>query len=215
MALIDNLISENWLKTERIIKAFKSIQRKDFLPKGMEHLAELNEALPIGQGQTISQPLTVAFMFELLQPEPGNRILDIGAGSGWTSALLASIVGEKGKVVAIEIIPELAEFGGQNVAKYNFIEKGTVDFICGDGSLGYKKEALFDRILCSASIYPISDEILDVIRIIPAAWKDQLRVGGIIVTPIKNSIWAFKKINKTEFEEKEYPGFVFVPLIAK
>ncbi|PIW35188.1 MAG: protein-L-isoaspartate O-methyltransferase, partial [Candidatus Nealsonbacteria bacterium CG15_BIG_FIL_POST_REV_8_21_14_020_37_12] len=84
MNLIDSLIGGGWLKTPRIIEAFRRIKRVDFLPKDLEDLAELNEALPIGYGQTISQPLVVAFMLEQLEPKEGDKILDIGSGSGWT-----------------------------------------------------------------------------------------------------------------------------------
>jgi len=115
--LIDSLIEDGWLKTPRIIEAFRKIKRADFMSDDIKNLAELNEALPIGYGQTISQPLTVAFMLEQLQPEPCQKILDIGSGSGWTSALLAHIVGLEGKVIAIEIIPKLKEFGKRNTAK--------------------------------------------------------------------------------------------------
>jgi len=168
----------------------------------IKNLAELNEALPIGHGQTISQPLTVAFMLEHLQPEAGDNILDIGSGSGWTSALLAQIVGSKGKVTAIEIIPELKEFGEKNVAKYNFIKKGIVQFICTDGSKGYKEEAPFNRILASASAEKI-----------PQAWKEQLKIKGRIVAPVRSSILVLTKKSEKEFEKTEYPGFAFVPLI--
>ncbi len=205
MDLIDSLIKEGWLKTPRIIKAFREIKRADFMPDDMKELAELNEALPIGFGQTISQPLTVAFMLEQLQPEAGNKILDIGSGSGWTTALLANILGGKGKVMAIEIVPELKEFGEKNVAKYSFIEKMIAEFICTDGSKGYKKEAPYDKILVSAAVQ----------EKIPQAWKEQLKIGGRIVTPINSSIWTIIKKSETEFEEIEYPGFAFVPLIEK
>ncbi len=216
MALIDTLIEEGWLKTPRIIEAFQKIKRIDFLTGELKDLAELNEALPIGYGQTISQPLVVAFMLELLIPQPGEKILDIGSGSGWTSALLAEIVGPKGKVIAVDIVPELVEFGKNNVSKYNFlapyrtegsgagIEKGTVELICADGSKGYQKEAPYDKILVSASAEKL-----------PSAWKEQLKIGGRIVTPIGTSIWLFIKKTEKEFEEIEYPGFVFVPLIEK
>jgi len=204
MTLIDSLIKEGWLKTPRIIEAFRQIKRVDFLPDDIKDLAELNEALPIGYGQTISQPLVVAFMLELLDPQPGEKILDIGSGSGWTSALLAQIVGEKGEVIAIDIIPELVEFGEKNVSKYDFVKKGRALFICADGSKGYQKEAPFDKILASASA-----------KELPRAWKEQLKVGGKIVTPIGNSIWLFIKKLPESFEEIEYPGFVFVPLIEK
>ncbi len=202
--MVKELIEGGWLKTKRIINAFLKIKREDFLPEDLKHLAYLNEALPIGYGQTISQPLVVAFMLEKLDPRPGEKILDIGAGSGWTSALLAEIVGEKGKVIAIEIIPELVEFGKKNVSKYNFIEKGRVKFICGDGTKGYAQDAPYDKILCSASA-----------KEVPNAWKEQLRIGGKIITPIKNSIVELTKIDEKEFQTLEYPGFVFVPLISK
>src|SRR4030043_301649 len=143
MGLIDSLIKDGWLKTPEIIKAFREIKRVDFMParigyaegvaggpEDMKNLAEINEALPIGYGQTISQPLVVAFLIEQLQPQSGEKVLDIGSGSGWTSALLGNIVGEKGKVIAIEIVPELKEFGEKNISKYNFIKRGIVEFIC-------------------------------------------------------------------------------------
>jgi protein-L-isoaspartate(D-aspartate) O-methyltransferase len=205
MDLVDSLIVKGWLKTPRLIEAFRKIKRVDFLPDEFRDLADLDEALPIGFNQTISQPLTVAFMLELLQPQPDEKILDIGSGSGWTTALLAEIVGPKGKVIALELIPELMEWGRQNVAKYGFIEKRIAQFICADGSRGYGKEAPYNKILASASIQGK----------LPQAWKEQLRVGGRIVSPIGNSIWLFIKKSQTEFEEKEFPGFVFVPLIAE
>jgi protein-L-isoaspartate(D-aspartate) O-methyltransferase len=202
MALIEDLINEGWLKTPEIINAFRKIKRADFLPNDIVNLAELNEALPIGMGQTISQPLVVAFMLELLSPKEGDKILDIGSGSGWTTALLSEIVGKNGKVIGIEIIPELKEFGEKNVLKYNFINKGVAKIICDDGSKGYIEEAPFDKILASASA-----------RKIPESWKKQLKIGGRIVAPIDNSIWLFIKKNDNNFEEQEYPGFVFVPLV--
>ncbi len=86
MFLIDELIDDGWLKTPEIIEAFRKIKRADFLPEDLKKSAELNEALPIGYGQTISQPLVVAFMLEQLSPQPGDKILDVGSGSGWTTA---------------------------------------------------------------------------------------------------------------------------------
>ena len=202
MSLIDDLIGGGWLKDDRIVSAFTKIKRVDFMTPGMEDLAQLNEALPIGYGQTISQPLVVAFMIELLEPKEGEKILDVGSGSGWTTALLAELVGEMGKVVAVELIPELKTFGESNVGKYDFIKRGIAQFICGDGSKGCEKQAPFDKILASASA-----------KEIPNAWKEQLKIGGRIVAPIDSSIWLFVKKNETEFEETEYPGFVFVPFV--
>lgn len=204
MKLIENLTQEGWLKTQEIINAFYKIKRADFLPSDLKGLAELNEALPIGWGQTISQPLVVAFMLELLTPKMGEKILDVGSGSGWTAALLAEIVGEKGKIITIETIPELKEFGEDNVKKYNFVEKGIVKFFCGDGSKGFPKEAPFDKILVSATTEKLE-----------LAWQEQLKEGGRIVCPIGSSIWLFLKKGEKIFEEFEYPGFAFVPLVKK
>jgi len=204
MDLIDNLIKEGWLKTPQIIEAFRKIKRADFMPENMKDLAEVDEAMPIGQGQTISQPKVVAFMLELLEPKAGEKILDVGSGSGWTSALLSEIVGDKGRVVSLELIPELKEFGEKNAAKYGFVEKGTAQFICCDGSKGYEEESPFDKILASAAA-----------RRVPEAWKKQLKVGGRIVAPINSSIFLFVKKSENEMEEKEYPGFIFVPLIEE
>jgi len=201
--LVDKLIERGYLKTPEIISAFKKIKREDFVREEYKDLAEIDEPLPIGYGQTISQPSTVAFMFELLQPKKGDKILDIGSGSGWTAALLAEIVGEKGKVYSVEIIPELKEFGERNVAKYNFVKKGIVKFICSDGSQGLPSESPFDKILVSASATKI-----------PSALKNQLKNNGRMVIPVGNSIFlVIKKNNKCE--EKEFEGFSFVPLVSK
>ena len=201
MALIDSLIKEGWLKTPIIIEAFKEIKREDFLPDDEKNLAELNEALPIGNDQTISQPLVVAFMLEKLNPQIGDKILDIGSGSGYTTALLSYIAGPEGKIISLEIIPELKEFGENNVKKYN---KYIAEFICSDGNLGYEKEAPYDGILASASGESI-----------PGAWKKQLKTGGRIVAPVKQSIWVLEKKGENDFDSQEFPGFVFVPLVEK
>jgi len=201
--LVENLIMNGYLKTPSIIDAFRKIDRADFLPDDLKNEAGVNTPLPIGFGQTNSQPLTVAFMLELLQPQPGEKILDIGAGSGWTSALLAYCVADAGKVYAIERIEELCEFGKNNVAKYNFIDKGIVEFVCADGTKGWPERAPFDKIIASASAQNIPD-----------AWKEQLKIGGKMVLPIKNSIWLITKISADKFSEKEFPGFAFVPLIS-
>lgn len=203
--LIDRLVQKKWLRTPIIIDAFRKIKRKDFLRDNLKDLYDANEALPIGYGQTISQSLVVAFMLEKLQPKQREKILDIGSGSGYTTALLAQIVGNKGKIISIELIPELKRFGEKNLLKYNFVKKGIVKFICADGSKGYKKEAPFDKILVSASVK----------KEIPKAWKDQLKIGGKIVSSVRESIWVLEKQTNNQFKKNEYPGFIFVPLVQK
>ncbi|OGI99990.1 protein-L-isoaspartate O-methyltransferase [Candidatus Nomurabacteria bacterium RIFCSPLOWO2_02_FULL_40_10] len=200
--LIHALIRGKYLETPRIIEAFKSIDRKDFIPQDLLDSAYVDEPLPIGFGQTISQPLTVAFMLEHLSPEPGDKILDVGAGSGWQSALLAEVVGDKGKVISIERIPELVEMAKENIAKYNFIGKNIVEVIEGDGSEGCEKFATYDKIIAAASA-----------RELPPVWKEQLKVGGKIVAPVEHSVIVVNKVSDNKFDTKEYFGFSFVPLV--
>ncbi|MDI6734410.1 MAG: protein-L-isoaspartate O-methyltransferase [Patescibacteria group bacterium] len=201
--LVENLIKDGYLKTALIINAFKAVDRKDFVRDEDKEHAYVNYPLAIGFGQTISQPLTVAFMLELLSPKLGEKILDIGAGSGWQTALLAQIVGEQGKVIAIERIPELKIFAEKNIGKYGFIEKGIVKIIEGDGSKSYELDAPFDKIIAAAT----SKEI-------PDAWKKQLKIGGFIVAPVNQSIYVLGKTGPEEFSKKQYFGFSFVPLVT-
>ncbi|OHA72005.1 MAG: protein-L-isoaspartate O-methyltransferase [Candidatus Wildermuthbacteria bacterium RIFCSPLOWO2_01_FULL_47_18] len=202
--LLNHLLEEDWIKTPRIIEAFRSIDRKDFVQDETKLLAYFDEALSIGSNQTISQPSVVAFMLEELNPQEGERILDVGAGSGWTSALLAVIVGPRGKVIALDIVSKVVKFGTKNLSKYNFIKRGIVEYICQDADIGYKAKAPFDRILVSAALPN---------RKLPDAWKEQLRIEGKIVVPYRDCIWVLTKKSEQEFEEKEYPGFVFVPFV--
>lgn len=198
--LIDQFINDGTLKTPSIIKAFKKIKRSDFLPPELVAEELVNAPLPIGAGQTNSQPYTVAFMLELLQAQEGDRILDIGSGSGWTTALLANIIGSSGQVYAIERIAELKEFGQNNLKKYNF---SNVEFFCQDGHDGLPKAAPFDRILVSAAAIEL-----------PPALKSQLKVGGRLVIPTADqAIKLIIKRAENKFEQEEYPGFIFVPLI--
>ena len=202
--LLAHLKEQGILQSPQIIRAFSAINREDFVPPDMKGWAHLDEVLPLPSGQTISQPYVVAFMLEKLEPKEGQKILDIGSGSGWTTALLASLVGQKGKVIGIEVLPELKEFGERNVSKYNFVKQGVAEFICKNGNEGHAREAPYDGILVSASL-PSKE--------LPSAWKEQLKIGGKIVVPIQHSIWVFAKEDENHFARKEYPGFAFVPFI--
>lgn len=200
--LINSLIKQGYLKSDILIEAFFNVERKEFLPQELEDQAEANIALPIGYGQTISQPLTVAFMLELLNPQAGQKILDVGSGSGWTTALLAFVVGEKGKVVALERIKELVEFGKKNVQKFSFYEKGIVEFYEADGTKGFPQEAPFDRILVSAA----AEEV-------PPALKEQLKINGKLIIPVGDELCYLEKKDANNFFEERFPGFEFVRLI--
>lgn len=205
--LVKNLIDEGALKTPEIIGAFYNIDRKDFVPEEYAKDAYRDSPLPIGYGQTISQPYTVAFMLELLAPKGGDKVMEIGSGSGWQTALLAHIVSEdkinkNGRVYAIELLPELMAFGRKNVAKYDFVKDKIVEFHCFNAVGGMPENAPYDRIISAASA-----------REIPPAWKEQLKTGGRMVVPVGNSIFLIEKKSENEFKEKEYPGFAFVPFV--
>ncbi|MEK7175031.1 MAG: protein-L-isoaspartate O-methyltransferase [Patescibacteria group bacterium] len=197
--LVSQLIKSGYLKIPEIVEAFIKIDRVDFVPDSLRDFAYVNEPLSIGEGQTISQPLTVAFMLELLELAVGQKVLDIGTGSGWQAALLAEIVGLHGKVISIERIKSLLEQAQYNLLKFHF---NNLELVMGDGSLGYPDEAPYDRIVAAA-----------VAKEIPQAWKDQLKIGGIIVAPRGGSLVKLIKYNAAEFKEEDFPGFVFVPLI--
>ncbi|MFH0969233.1 MAG: protein-L-isoaspartate O-methyltransferase [Patescibacteria group bacterium] len=202
--IANDLIRKGYLKSDLIIDAFSEINRIDFVPQELEKEAEVDIPLPIGYGQTISQPLTVAFMFELLDPQRGQNILDLGSGSGWTTALLSYIVGSEGNVTAIERIDKLCEWGKKNADKFKFVSEGIAEFYCEDGSKGFPKNAPYDRILVSAMVSDVPKEL-----------KSQLKIGGKIVIPVRNDIWYLEKKGENEFYKEEYPGFSFVPLIEK
>lgn len=193
--LIESLVMSGVLKSPRIIEAFETVDRIDFVPHELHSMAYDDRPLPIGSAQTISQPYTVAFMLELLQPKLSDRVLDVGSGSGWTTALLASI---SKHVDAVERVEELVEFSKKNLAKYPF---NNIKVHQAKKTLGLIGES-FDKILVSCA----ADEL-------PKVLLQQLSAGGIMVIPIRNSIVKVVKSSAGEVQIQEYPGFVFVPLI--
>jgi len=203
-SLTQELVKKAVLKTALIINAFKKTDRADFVLSDFKKEAYRDYPLPIGYNVTISQPTTVAFMLELLEPKKGDKILDIGSGSGWTTELLSQIVGKKGKVFGVEIIPELVEFGRKNLSKYNkknVFYKNAEIILAKKDILGFSKKAPFDKILVSAMAKKLPKELVN-----------QLSISGILIIPIKNSIWRIDKISENEIKEKEFYGFNFVPL---
>lgn len=197
--LVQHLKFSGLLQDKRIEKAFLKVDRADFVPEHVRHLAYLDQALPIGEGQTIPQPTVVAFMLGLLRPKPGDKILDVGTGSGWQTALLAKIVSEKGKVYAVEVILQLCQQAQENITKYKF---KNVQFFCQNARVGLPKYAPFNGIIAGATGESI-----------PLAWKKQLKVGGRIVAPVGTSVFCHTKKSDNKFAIEEYPGFLFVPLV--
>ena len=196
--LIEHMQSNEVLSSPEIVEAFSSISRETFLPEEYKSFAGEDRPLNIGYGQTNSQPSTVAFMLELLQPQTGDTVLDVGAGSGWTTALLAHIVGKKGRVYGVEIVEELVEFGNNNL-KLLSVKNASIQL--ADKEIGLASKAPFDRILVSAAAQNM-----------PQALIDQLAFGGRMVLPIDYSIWSLDKQADGSIDTNEYPGFAFVPL---
>ena len=222
MPLADELIKNGVLQNSRLIDAFRAVDRKKFVPDELEAFAYSDEPLPIGEGQTISQPWTVAFMLELLDPQLGENILEIGYGSGWVTTLM-SYCGAN--VYAIERIPNLCKFGKNNVENFlsskilrrDGIPFGAVQFFCQDGARGLpeiaKRSGEFDKIIVAAALK--KHRVFSGMQILPQTWKEQLKIGGRIVVPIEHSIFLFIKKAHNQFDEREYSGFAFVPLVEE
>lgn len=203
MELVGQLHERGILRTPRILRAFQAVNRAAFVKPEHQNDALLDEPLPIGFGQTISQPLTVAFMLELLQPQEGDRVLDVGSGSAWTTALLAEIVGPTGSVYALELIPQLKSFGEDNLRRAGY---QSVSLFIGDGARGLPEFAPYDRIQVAAAA-----------REIPPALIDQLKPGGRLVMPVGEYVQEMvmvEKRNDGTSQTERYPGFQFVPLVT-
>ena len=197
--LVEQLDKTEVFANPRIREAFLAVDRKDFVPEGLKSSAYMDMALPIGEGQTISQPWVVAFMLGLLKVKAGDKIMDVGSGSGWQTGLLAQIVGSKGKIYAIEIIPELYRQARANLLKYDF---KNLELLCQDARDGLPQAAPFDGIIAGASG-----------EAIPEAWQEQIKVGGNIVAPVGDNVVVYTKRKDGSFDVREYPGFAFVPLV--
>lgn len=142
---------------ERVAAAFAATPRADFLPPGERGLADFDGALPIGWEATCSQPATVAAMLHLLAPQPGDRVLDVGSGSGWTTALLAHLVTDSGSVAGVELVEELVAFGAANLAR---TARAWATIRQADpGFLGWPELAPYDRILVSADAATLPEEL--------------------------------------------------------
>ena len=198
-ALIDSMIVSGVLRSDSIIAAFTAVDRKYFVHNLYDENTYVDVPLSIGNDQTISQPSTVSFMLEHLGVEKGDKVLDIGSGSGWTTALLCHLVGEEGSVRGLERVNALVEQGRKNISKLEISSHCNISK-AGE-HLGLPSEQ-FDRILVSASAEEIPQEIFS-----------QLHVGGTLVVPIRDSIYKFKKVSESEVTEEAFYGFRFVPLV--
>lgn len=191
--LIENLRKQYF--SEKILKAFEKVPREKFVQEQLKQFSYEDIALPLEEDATISQPYTIAFMLNLMELKKGQKILEIGSGSGYVLALLSEIT--NGEIYGVEIIKSLTEKSKQILNESGYKK---IKIYNKNGYEGLKEKSPFDRILISAT----SDKI-------PEHLISQLKNNGIIVAPVGNSILQIKKENE-KIKIKKFEGFIFVPL---
>lgn len=184
---------------ERIQAAFAAVPREKFLPRKQRRHAGENRPLLIGHEQTNSQPTTVRQMLQMLDPRTGHRVLDVGSGSGWTSALLGHLVGPTGVVYGVELIPELADMARRNLtaAAQHWVSVHQAEI----GVLGAPSQAPFDRILVSAEATSL-----------PAALVDQLDRRARMVIPVSGRLSVVERDEAGSVAVRRVGHYSFVPL---
>ncbi len=203
--LVDSMLAYGSLKSSSVKQAFLAVPREKFFPKEMSGYAYSDSAFPIGFGQTISQPSTIAVMLEMLAVPEGSRVLEVGAGSGYVAALLSELVGEKGRVFGIELVHELHQRAVRTLVELGY---ENIQLRCSNGTLGWKEEAPFDRVLISAACSSVPEPLVE-----------QLREGGKLVAPVGGSfsqeMVLVEKQKGKAVEKARQCCFVFVPLKGK
>jgi len=183
---------------EKVIEAMEEVDRKDFIPEELHHLAYEDGPLPIGREQTISQPYIVAYMAQALELSPQDKVLEIGSGCGYNAAVMSRIVKQ---VHSVEIIEWLAQTARENLENAD-ISNVTVHL--GDGYHGLPDEAPFDKIVLTAAA-----------PVLPEKLKQQLKVGGKLLAPIGMSIQTLviiDRVTEDKFETHKLVGVRFVPM---
>jgi protein-L-isoaspartate(D-aspartate) O-methyltransferase len=201
--LIKTIKDYGFLTNEKVESAFRTIPRHEFVVPSELARAYYNEPLSIMNNQTISQPGVVSRMTEWLDVQDGQKILEIGTGSGWQTAILSYMVGH-GTVYSIERLPELVNFARENLEKLGI---DNVHVILGDGSLGYPEKSPYDRIIITAACTEI-----------PLPLLEQLDENGLIIAPVgdlSQSMILLKKISGEIVEIKNESNYIFVPLLGK
>jgi protein-L-isoaspartate(D-aspartate) O-methyltransferase len=199
--MLKSQIISRGIKDKKVLKAISEIPRHYFVLEEYLDEAYADKPLPIGYNQTISQPYIVALMTELLELNENDKVLEIGTGSGYQTAILAKIAKE---VYTIDRIPELVEFAKKNIAK---LKLKNINFKIGDGTLGWKEFAPFDKIIVTAASPSIPNTLVN-----------QLNNNGIMVIPVgprySQTLKVIRKINNKLNEENSIEC-IFVPLIGK
>ncbi|MFQ5347587.1 MAG: protein-L-isoaspartate(D-aspartate) O-methyltransferase [Rhodothalassiaceae bacterium] len=202
-AMVAEQIAGRGITDPRVLAAMRKVPREEFVPEPHRAHAYDDSALPIGCGQTISQPYIVALMIEAMRLKGGEHVLEVGSGSGYAAAVLAEIASD---VVGIERQPELARRAQETLARLGY---DTVTIIESDGSLGYPPAAPYDAILVSAAAPEV-----------PPALIEQLRPGGRLVLPVGRQrahqmVRRIEKGGRGRLYAEDITGVRFVPLVGK
>lgn len=201
--LVQYLREQGWLKTERVTRAFKNVDRSLFVLPSLKQYAYEDMPLPILRNQTISQPLVVAVALEALDVFPGMRVLEVGAGSGYQAALLSEIVGKNGVIYSVERIEELCEYARERLTRFS-----NVVVIQSDGSKGLPDKAPFDRVIVTAGCPKI-----------PKPLVEQLKPGGKMIAPVEaifgQELLLIEKGEGGRAESQSLLPVAFVPLIGE
>jgi protein-L-isoaspartate(D-aspartate) O-methyltransferase len=183
----------------RVADAMRAVPRRGFLPAADRDRADVDAPIALGPGQTNSQPTTVFRMLQLLDVPGACRVLDVGAGSGWTTALLAHLVGPDGQVIGVELDAELAAWGAGNVRAQGFAWAEVRPALTG--VLGWPEAAPYDRILVSAEASQLPQQLVD-----------QLSPGGVMVLPVRRKLLRVHKGEDGELDVSKHGTYLFVPL---
>lgn len=205
--MVNHLKRQKLVTTEKLSEAMLTIPRHLFVPSTHQRSAYIDSPLSIGEGQTISAPHMNAMMCEYLDLKEGQKVLEIGTGSGYHAALLSHCVGDSGFVYTVERIPSLAKSSSEKYQKFNFTN---VQVIHSDGTLGYSEKAPYDRILVTAAAPKIPDELM----------KQLSPDGGILCIPVAAGFSYGQNLlvitkNGDKIDKKNVCSVVFVPLIGK
>ncbi|GMR19159.1 MAG: hypothetical protein BMS9Abin34_287 [Patescibacteria group bacterium] len=197
--LQEHLVSRGVINS-RVLKAFKEVPREQFVPSRFYNLAYEDTPLEIGSGQTISQPYTVAFMTQLLDPQLQDIVLEVGTGSGYQAAILSRLCK---RVYSMERFKELGDKAREVLRRLGY---DNVEAVVGDGSKGLPEKAPFDGVIVTAASPSIPQPLID-----------QLKVKGRLVAPVGVGLQEMVRITKRPngLDKETFPGFRFVPLVGE